>query len=32
MDIHFDDAKQNASAATLWEVITDFARHPSFDT
>ncbi len=32
MDIHFNDTRPaNASAATLFEVITDYARYPSFN-
>ena len=33
MDIHFSDTHPaNASAATLWEVITDYASYPTFNS
>lgn len=33
MDIHFNDTRPaNASAATLWEVITDYASYPTFNS
>jgi len=32
MNIHFNDTRPaNAPAATLWEVITDYASYPSFN-
>jgi ribosome-associated toxin RatA of RatAB toxin-antitoxin module len=33
MDIHFNDTRPaNASAATLWEVITDYTSYPTFNS
>jgi ribosome-associated toxin RatA of RatAB toxin-antitoxin module len=33
MNIHFNDTRSaNASAATLWEVITDYSSYPKFNS
>ena len=32
MNVHFNDTRAaNASAATLWEVATDYASYPTFN-